>query len=198
MRDLRDELRAVVELRVGRVDALAAVLRHQDRLGVDLERAQCGGGVGREERVAGAGGEDHDARLLEVAHRAPPDVGLRDLGDRDRALHARVHEDALEGGAVHGRYAPTAKRAKRRITTFSPVVPESSARSCSIVLPSCLSGLTCSCLSSTTSSIHLRSLPSAILARTFSGLSEACCSKTRSSASLASSGTSSSETYLTV
>ena len=40
---------------------------------------------------------------------------------------------------VGQRHAPTAKRAKRRITTFSPVVPESSARSCSIVLPSYLS-----------------------------------------------------------
>jgi hypothetical protein len=81
------------------------------------------------------------------------------------------------------------------MTTFSPVLALSSARSCSIVLESCLSGLTCSWLSSTTSSIHLRSLPSAIFGRTFSGLSAACCSKTRSSASLASSGISSSETY---
>ena len=65
--------------RVGVVDALHPVLGHQDRLGVDLERAQRGGGVGREERVAGAGGEDHDPALLEVAHRAAADVGLGDL-----------------------------------------------------------------------------------------------------------------------
>ena len=38
------------------------------------------------------------------------------------------------------RHAPTWKRANRRITTFSPVVPASSTRSCSIVLPSYLSG----------------------------------------------------------
>ena len=195
---------------------------------MDLERAQRGGGVGGEERVAGAGGEDHDAALLEVAHRAAADVGLGDLGDRDRRLHARVHAVLLErvlqrqrvedgrehahvvagravharGGALRGRgrccrrrrrsrprrrgraraliwpgdrprrargrcrsraspiraspdslsrtrlktgsrpsaaHAPTANRAKRRITTFSPVLPESSARSCSIVLPSYLS-----------------------------------------------------------
>ena len=83
-------------VRVGRVDALDAVLGHQDDLGVDLVRAQRGGGVGREERVAGAGGEDDDAVLLEVADRAAADVGLGDLGDGDRRLHARVHALVLE------------------------------------------------------------------------------------------------------
>ena len=82
--------------RVGAVDALDAVLGHQDRLGVDLDRAQRGGGVGREERVAGAGREDHDAALLEVAHRAAADVRLGDLGDRDRRLHADVDAELLE------------------------------------------------------------------------------------------------------
>ena len=75
--------------RVGRVDALHAVLRHEDRVGVDLERAQRRRGVGGEERVAGAGGEDHDALLLQVADRAAADVGLGNLGDVDRRLHAR-------------------------------------------------------------------------------------------------------------
>ena len=96
VRELRDELGRGVELRVRGEHALNAVLGHQDRLGVDLERAQGGGGVRGEERVAGAGREDDDARLLEVAHRAPPDVGLGDLGDRDRALHAGVHAEPLE------------------------------------------------------------------------------------------------------
>ena len=82
---------------IGAVDALDAVLRHQDRLRADLARAQCGGGVGGEERVAGAGGEDHDAPLLQVAHRAAADVGLGDLLDRDRRLHARVHALLLAG-----------------------------------------------------------------------------------------------------
>ena len=40
-----------------------------------------------------------------------------------------------------GGHAPTAKRAKRRITTFSPVVPERFARSSSIVLPLVLVGV---------------------------------------------------------
>ena len=60
---------------------------------MDLDGAQRGRRVGREERVAGARREDHDAPLLEVAHRAAADVRLGDLGDRDRRLHARV--DAL-------------------------------------------------------------------------------------------------------
>ena len=108
--------------RIGAVDALHAVLGHQQRLGVDLEGAQGGRRVGREERVAGAGGEDHDAALLEVPHRAAADVGLGDLRDRDRRLHARDRAGALErvlerqrvqdrgehahvvaGGAVHAR-----------------------------------------------------------------------------------------------
>ena len=67
-------------------------------------------------------------------------------------LARQLDQDPLEDGLV--RHAPTAKRAKRRITTFSPVVPERFARSSSIVLPSYLSGLTCAWLSSTTSSIQ--------------------------------------------
>ncbi len=94
--DVRQEGRVSVLARVDVVDALHVVLGHQYRLRVDLERSQRGGGVGREERVARAGGEDHDAALLEVAHRAPPDVGLRDLLDRDRGQHARVRRLVLE------------------------------------------------------------------------------------------------------
>ena len=253
VRDLGEELGVAVLLRIGGVDALDAVLGHQDDLGVDLVRAQRGRGVGGEERVAGAGREDHDAVLLEVAHRAAADVGLGDLGDGDRRLHARVdalvlervlqrqrvehggeHAHVVGGGALHARggagqaavdvagadhdrdldaavvdladlardrrdalevgavgevaherlprqlqqdspeggraHAPTTNFEKRRMTTFSPVCPESSARICSIVLPSCLSPLTCGWWSRTTSSIHLRSLPSAILARDVLGL----------------------------
>ena len=82
--------------RVGGVDALDAVLGHQDRLGVDLDRPQRGRRVGGEERVAGAGREDDDAPLLEVAHRAAADVGLGDLCDVDRRLHARVDAALLQ------------------------------------------------------------------------------------------------------
>ena len=76
--------------RVAVVDARDAVLRHQDRLGADLERPQRGGRVGREERVAGAGREDDDAALLEVPDRAAADVRLGDLAHVERRLDARV------------------------------------------------------------------------------------------------------------
>src|SRR3954466_1050658 len=96
VRDRVDELGVGILAGVGGEHALDAVLGHEDRLGVDLARAQRGGGVGREERVAGAGREDHDAPLLEVAHRAAADVGLRDLADVERRLHARVDLELLE------------------------------------------------------------------------------------------------------
>ena len=71
-----------------------AVLGHQDALRADLERAQGGGRVGGEERVAGAAGEDDDPLLLEVADRPAPDVGLGDLLHRDRRLHPGRHARA--------------------------------------------------------------------------------------------------------
>src|SRR4051812_2842076 len=94
--DVVDELRVGVLARVGGQDALDAVLGHEDRLGVDLARPQRGRGVGGEERVAGARGEDDDAPLLEVAHRAAADVGLGDLADVERRLHAGVDVELLE------------------------------------------------------------------------------------------------------
>ncbi len=63
---------------------------------MDLERAQRGGGVRREERVARARGEDDDAALLQVAHRTAADVGLGDLGYLDRRHHPRVGALPLE------------------------------------------------------------------------------------------------------
>src|SRR5712691_3821391 len=47
------ELRRLVDARIAVVDALDLVLRHQDRLRADLERAQRGRRVRGEERVAG-------------------------------------------------------------------------------------------------------------------------------------------------
>ena len=76
--------------RIAVVDAVDGVLRHQDRLGADLERAESRRGVRREERVAGAAREDDDPALLEMAHRTPADVRLGDLLDRQRGQHACV------------------------------------------------------------------------------------------------------------
>ena len=83
--------------RVAVVHALDAVLRHQDRLRADLERTECACGVGREERVAGARGEQNHASLLEVSHGPPADVRLRDLRDGDRRLDTCVGAEPLEG-----------------------------------------------------------------------------------------------------
>ena len=63
---------------------------------MDLQRPQRRRGVGGEERVAGAGGEDHHAALLEVAHGAAADVGLGDLLDVDRREHPGVLAGLLQ------------------------------------------------------------------------------------------------------
>ena len=63
---------------------------------MDLGGAQRGRGVGGEVGVAGAAGEDHDAALLQVAHRAAPDVGLGHRRDLERREHARGEPDLLE------------------------------------------------------------------------------------------------------
>ena len=56
-------------------------------------------------------------------------------------LARQLQEDPVEDRApavLHAYSAPTWKREKRRMTTFSPVFCETSWRSCSIVRPSCL------------------------------------------------------------
>src|SRR3984893_10419575 len=58
VRQARQEARIGIFARVAVVDAAHAVLRHQDGVRADLEGSQRGGGIGGEERVAGAGGED--------------------------------------------------------------------------------------------------------------------------------------------
>src|SRR4029079_17453869 len=69
----------------------------QQQVGVDLDRAQARGGVGGEDVVAGAGGENADAPLLEVAHGATPDVLLTNLVDANRGHHARVQTEGFDG-----------------------------------------------------------------------------------------------------
>ena len=67
------------------------------RSALDLDRPQARRRVGREERIAGAGREDHAAALLEVAHRAPADVVLADFLDADRRHDACVAAEGFEG-----------------------------------------------------------------------------------------------------
>ena len=55
---------------------------------MNLRGAQRSSGIGREERITRTGGKDHDAPLLQMAHRATADVGLGHLGDPQRRLHS--------------------------------------------------------------------------------------------------------------
>ena len=79
----------IVDLGVGGVDAVDGGGLEQ-YVGLDLHGAEAGGGVGGEEWVPGAGGEDDDAVLLEVAHGAATDIGLGDL------VHLDGGHDAAE------------------------------------------------------------------------------------------------------
>src|SRR2546430_2084438 len=87
----------------------------QTKIGISRYFAR-GGGVAREERIAGARGEDDDEALLELVDRAPADVRLRDLDDRERRLHARRHTERLElrlereGVDDHGEHAHVVAR----------------------------------------------------------------------------------------
>jgi hypothetical protein len=68
----------------------------QHAVGFDLDGAEGGSGVGGEERVTGATGEDHDPPLLEVADGAAADVRLGDLRHVDGRLHPGRLAEALE------------------------------------------------------------------------------------------------------
>src|SRR4051794_2910332 len=97
--------RVRVELGVGVVHTVDALLAHQDHLGADFESALGGDRVGGEVRHAGARTEDHHPTFVEVTHRPARDVGLRDLAHRDRGLHPGLHslllEEVLERETVH-------------------------------------------------------------------------------------------------
>ena len=75
-----------------------------------ISASQCRGGVGGEERVARARGEDHHPPLLEVANGPPPNVRLGDRRHRDGRLHARglphpfehiLERQAVDDGGEH-------------------------------------------------------------------------------------------------
>ena len=66
--------------RIGVVDSVDLGRLEQD-FRIDFDGAQARRRVGREERIAGAGAEDHHAALLEMANRAAPDVILANLID---------------------------------------------------------------------------------------------------------------------
>ena len=95
--------------RIRRIHAVDLRRLDQD-VGADLDGAQAGRRVGREERIAGAGREDRDAPLLEVAHGAAANVVLADLVDLQRrhdahagtlALERVLHRERVDDGREH-------------------------------------------------------------------------------------------------
>ena len=79
----------------------------KDDFGANLARAECGGGIGREEGVARAGDEDDDAALLEMAHGFSANEGFCDALDGYRGLDscgdAQGLQLALQGHAIDDR-----------------------------------------------------------------------------------------------
>jgi hypothetical protein len=93
--------------RVGVVDAVDAVLAHEQYITAELQRALSGRRVGGEERHADAGAEDDDPALLQMPLGATRDVRLGHLAHRDGGLnpglHAALLEEVLQRQAVHHR-----------------------------------------------------------------------------------------------
>ena len=93
----------VVEFGIGGVDAVDGG-GLEEYVGFDLHGAEAGGGVGGEEGVAGASGEDDDATLFEVAHGAAADVRFGDLvhfdGRHDAAEETELFDGVLKGDGV--------------------------------------------------------------------------------------------------
>src|SRR3989304_2341120 len=83
-------------MRVGVVDTVH-VGGLEDNLGIDLFGAQGGGGVSGEVGVAGAGGEDNHAALLQVADGAAANEGLGQLPHLDGGQHPGRHLKPFQG-----------------------------------------------------------------------------------------------------
>ena len=93
-----------VALRIGGVDAIDAGALQQG-VAAHLRRPQGRGGVGGEERVAGAGGEDHHPPLLQMPLGAASDIGLahglHGYGGLDAGVHIQPLQGILHGERVH-------------------------------------------------------------------------------------------------
>src|SRR5260221_11917554 len=76
--DAREALRARIALRIGGVDAVGLGRLDHD-LGAHLAAPQRPCRVGREEGIAGSGGEDDDLALLQIADRLAADVWVGPL-----------------------------------------------------------------------------------------------------------------------
>src|SRR5512133_747577 len=92
---------------ISRIDAVDALLAHQQHLSADFECSLCRYGVSGEVRHTRAGAENDHAALLKMPLGAARDVGLGHLSHRDRGLDAGLNADLLQeilqGQAVHHR-----------------------------------------------------------------------------------------------
>ncbi len=79
----------------------------QQHVGLDLHGPQAGSRIGREERVADACSEDHDAALFKVPHRPPANIRLSYLVHEHRCHHPALHiallQRILQGDGVDHR-----------------------------------------------------------------------------------------------
>src|SRR6478672_9180225 len=80
--------RRLVLVRIRSVDAVDLGSLEHD-VDTHLAAAQCGCGIGGEERVSGACSEDDDLVFFQIAQSLAADVRLGYLFDRQRRLHAR-------------------------------------------------------------------------------------------------------------
>jgi len=68
----------------------------EEGVSADLAGAESGGGVGGEERMSRAGGEDHHASFFEMAKGPTANEGLCDVFHLDRGHHAGLDAGLLE------------------------------------------------------------------------------------------------------
>jgi hypothetical protein len=105
--DVLEHDRVGVRAGVVGVDALDPVLADEDLVAVGLQGTLRGHRVRGEVGHPGAGAEDDDPALVQVAHGAQRDVGLGDLSHRDGGLHARAYpgllKEVLQRQRVHHR-----------------------------------------------------------------------------------------------
>ena len=87
---------AVASMTLIRIVDAVDLGRLEEDVGVDLDRTQTRGGIGREEGIARARAENHDTTLLEMADRAPANVILANLVDAQRRHDPRIGAEALE------------------------------------------------------------------------------------------------------
>src|SRR4029077_20522703 len=82
--------------RIAIVNAVHSVARLEGYFGADFHRAETGRSIGGEVRIAGAGGEDDHAALLEMPDCAAANIGFADGLHLDGGQYSGGDADVLE------------------------------------------------------------------------------------------------------